>query len=338
MFVGLLSLRTNALKANNVTVRDNEHSFTLDHVEDARLVLVDIAHNHYGIALYTCENTMLENVSAHHNRDHGIAVFFSNNTVMRSVYSSHNNNSGIYTVTSNWTTLSDMRLVGNNEYGFIAPCSFNHGSILNLYSAYNRNGVVLTEAANVKLVNVTTSGNADSSIVVSRCVNTTVQDATVEIRGIIITQSHSTTIVGVTFGIDGMLIENSTHVKITISADDITQNSGFFFLYSTNVTLEGSNFSNIDIADANSRIGPMDIMAIITLSNTTLVLKNCNFIKNSISSIMASSSTIRVEGKVLFSNNSAVSGPAFIFSDSSLLILPENSNVIMPVNMVERST
>ena len=63
-------------------------------------------------------------------------------------------------------------------------------------------------------------------------------------------------------------------------------------------------------------------------------MKKCAFIDNSISAVTAIGSTIRIEESVLFYNIAAISGAAFIFSKSSMLLLPENSHIVFKNNRV----
>ena len=326
-FFGLMFDDSYNLNSINITVKDTNYSLDLSTVKNAILKQVYIKNNSYGLTLVWCDKTIMVNVVIQYTSlSSGIAIAYSNNTVMRSITSSDSSQSGIDATDCNWITLCDANLVGNGENGLNALL-FNHVSVVNLNSSFNRNGVILSDSTTVDFVNLTARGNDDSSIMLRNCVNTILQCAIVETRGIIITNSQNTTIKDVTFGIDGILIQHCTHVKMTVSVDHAMQKIGFSFLYSTHIVLEECNFSNI-----TSRTATRDMLAIITLSNAILVLKNCNFIENSISSIMASSSTIRVEGNVLFTNNSAVSGAAFIISDSSVLILPDNCSLIFQNN------
>ena len=56
-------------------------------------------------------------------------------------------------------------------------------------------------------------------------------------------------------------------------------------------------------------------------------ISDCTFTKNIISSVKAVGSNITISGEVLFSNNRALSGTAFILAINSILIIKDDTNV-----------
>ena len=99
----------------------------------------------------------------------------------------------------------------------------------------------------------------------------------------------------------------------------------------TDVLLEDSVFSGItsDLQQVTTNVAHLP--AIIALHNTKLTLKNCNFTSNRITSILVTHSNITLDENILFESNSAISGAAFIFS-RSVLIVSEQSNVVFRNN------
>ena len=96
----------------------------------------------------------------------------------------------------------------------------------------------------------------------------------------------------------------------------------------TNIVLNDTSFSNMDDpSTASSTSEPTSLPAVITLYNSILIIRDCNFTKNKISSIKAISSNVTMSGKVLFNNNTASSGTVLIFAKNSLLIITNYSNV-----------
>ena len=94
--------------------------------------------------------------------------------------------------------------------------------------------------------------------------------------------------------------------------------------------LEDSVFLNISSSSTlrGRNINPSSLPAVISVYKSFLTIKNCNFTTNSFSNVQAVGSSIRVFGKVIFSNNSALSGTAFIFERSSKLIISDDSYII----------
>ena len=158
-------------------------------MKNAILKLVNIKNNSLGLNILECENTIIVNVVIQYTLHTGIEISLSNNTVMRSITSSDNGKLGIEALGSDWITLCDANLVGNGENGFKAH-SFNYVSVVNVNSSFNRNGVILSDGTTVDLVKITARGNDDSSIMLRNCVNTILQSAIVENRGIIIFTKH----------------------------------------------------------------------------------------------------------------------------------------------------
>ena len=76
----------------------------------------------------------------------------------------------------------------------------------------------------------------------------------------------------------------------------------------------------------------VDLPSIITLYNTNLILRNCKFAFNSVTSVAAISSNITLEENVSFESNFAVSGAAFTLSRSSVLTLSEQCNTVFRNN------
>ena len=106
-------------------------------------------------------------------------------------------------------------------------------------------------------------------------------------------------------------------------------------MHSKYTILEDSIFLNISHSltpGSSSGTDPSSLTAVIKLYNSFLTIKNCNFTRNSVSSVLAVNSTIRVIGKVIFSDNIALSGTAFIFERKSKLIITEDSYMIFQNN------
>ena len=72
---------------------------------------------------------------------------------------------------------------------------------------------------------------------------------------------------------------------------------------------------------------PSTLPAIIGLYQSTLEISECSFKQNHISAVTAHESNITLSGNVVFSNNTAVSGTAFILVQGSIIILVKTSNV-----------
>ena len=67
--------------------------------------------------------------------------------------------------------------------------------------------------------------------------------------------------------------------------------------------------------------------AVIELNDCTVILSNCIFTRNNVTSIRAIGYNIIVEGQIIFSDNRALLGAALLFVSSSVLVISETSTV-----------
>ena len=146
-------------------------------------------------------------------------------------------------------------------------------------------------------------------------------------------------------GYYGILLYYSTDTSMTnVSAADnqqsdiimmntantyITNTTSLITAYdTTNIVLNDTSFSNMYAPTASSGASePTSLPAVITLYNSTLIIRDCNFTRNNISSIKTIGSNVTMCGKVLFHYNTASSGTVLIFAKNSLLIPTDDSNI-----------
>ena len=109
----------------------------------------------------------------------------------------------------------------------------------------------------------------------------------------------------------------------------ITNTTSLITAYnSQNIVLNDTSFSDMYApSTASSTSEPTSLPAVIALYNSTLIIRDCNFTRNSISSIKTIGSTVTISGKVLFHNNTASLGVVLILAKNSLLILTDYSNI-----------
>ena len=109
----------------------------------------------------------------------------------------------------------------------------------------------------------------------------------------------------------------------------ITNTTSLITAYNTiNIILNDTLFSNMDApSTASSTSEPTSLPAVISLYSSTLNITDCNFTRNSISSIKTIGSNITMSGQVLFHNNTASSGTGLISAKNSLLITTDYSNI-----------
>ena len=91
--------------------------------------------------------------------------------------------------------------------------------------------------------------------------------------------------------------------------------------------IRDSSFADINPPGTVGTTNPSTLPAIIGIYQSTLEISECSFKQNHISALRAHESNIKLSGNVMFSNNTALSGTAFILVQGSIINLVKNSNV-----------
>ena len=251
---------------------------------------VSATNNKYdGMHLYSCKNTIMMNISAKNNRGHGMHFYSCENTTMINISAINNQWDGIYIESSEKTTVADISTI-NNQYG----------------------EVHVDKCENTIITNVFAINNMDEGVIQVNCTNTILTDiyAAYNQNGGIVIENHLQNII-----LRNISVNHNEDNQITFSSSD-------------NIQLEYSTFSDIiALPTLNMATNPHTMPAVIELNDCTLIMCNCIFTRNNITSIIAIGSKIIPEGEIIFSDNSALSGAALLFVSSSVLVISESSSV-----------
>ena len=122
---------------------------------------------------------------------------------------------------------------------------------------------------------------------------------------------------------DTPIISANTHHNLSASLcmEKFSQKFGYFCSWkmyipiwpSTNTQIFNSSFVNINPPNPVGTANVSTLPAIITLFQSTLELSECSFKQNHISAVRAHASHITLTGTVIFHNNTAILGSAFIY-------------------------
>ena len=330
----------------NVSAVHNEgDGIWLDDSNDTSMLNVSALHNgKFGIWLFYSTNTSMLNVSAVHNEGDGIWLDDSNDTSMLNVSALHNGKFGIWLFYSTNTSMMNVSAVHNVVVGIWLSHSTNT-SMMNVSAANNVDvGIWLFYSTNTSMMNVYVAHNQNNAIRMSSCINTSLYYSyTYHNRnGIYITESRATHILYLNTG-NTMYIKKSTdtHILNSVLTEHsdieirntantyITNTTSLITAYnSTNIVLNATLFSNMDApSTASSTSEPTSLPAVITLYSSTLIMADCNFTRNNISSIKTIGSNVTMSGKILFHNNTASLGTVLISAKNSLLITTDYSIV-----------
>ena len=265
-----------------------------------------------GMYFYSCENTKMMNISAINNQILGILFHSSKNTTLKNVSSINNLFIGIGFQSCENTTMMNISAI-NNQYAGISIYDSENTTLADISTINNQyNGLRVQACQNTTMTDVVVINNTNEGIIYMNCTNTILIDinATYNRNGGIVIVNHFQNIV-----LRNISVNHNGANQITFSSSDKIQ-------------LEYSTFSDIIVLPAlNIATNPRTVPAVIELNDCTLIMSNCIFTRNNITSIRAIGSKIITEGQIIFSDNCALLGAALLFVSSSVLVISETSSV-----------
>ena len=351
--VGIFLLYSTDTSMTNVSAADNwDAGIYLQNSTDTSMTNVSAAHNGYdGIYLQHSTDTSMTNVSAAHNGGDGIYLYYPTDTSMTNVSAADNGDAGIYLQYSTDTSMTNVSAADNGNGGIYLLGSID-ASMTNVSAADNGNaGIYLLGSIDASMTNVSAADNGNDGIYLQFSTDTSMTNVSAADNGndgIFLYYSTDTSMTNVSAahnGYDGILLFSSSDISMTnVSAihnqqSDITMmntaninisnTTSLIIAYDTiNIVLNDTSFSNMYTpSTASSASEPTSLPAVITLYNSTLIIRDCNFTRNNISSIKIIGSNVTMCGKVLFHYNTASSGTVLIFAKNSLLIPTDDSNI-----------
>ena len=270
----------------------------------------------------------MTNVSAVQNWYNGIYLYLSTDTTMTNVFVADNGYIGIHMWNSTDTSMTNVSAAHNWMDGIGLDYSTNT-NVTNVSAAHNGDdGIDLHRSSNISMMNVSAIHNWDIGIHLYYCTDTIMLNVSAVHNGdigIYLYQSTDTNMINVS-------AEHNHHndiAMINTANTYIVNTKSLITAYNTtNVVLNDTSFSNMFCSSIASSISePTSLPAVITLYSSTLIIRDCNFTRNNISSIKTIGPTVTMSGKVLFHNNTAYSGTVLISAKRSLLIVPKNSKI-----------
>ena len=303
---GVLVYKSRNTSMTNVSAADNGIvGIYLLYSNDTSMTNVSAVHNRYfGIVLYYSTDTSMTNVSAADNGDNGIYLHYSTDTSMTNVSAVHNGHHGIFLYYSTDTSMTNVSAADNGNVGIYLHYSTDT-SMTNVSAVHNGNvGIALLYSTDTSMTNVSAVHN--------------------RYYGIALRYSTDTSMTNVSAADN----QQSDIIMMNAANTYITNTTSLITAYdTTNIVLNDTSFSNMYAPTASSASEPTSLPAVITLYNSTLIIRQCNFTRNNISSIKTIGSNVTMCGKVLFHYNTASSGTVLIFAKNSLLIPTDDSNI-----------
>ena len=289
-----------------------------------------------GRSVGSCENTKAMNIYTI-NQFNGILILGCKNTTMINIYAI-NRYCGISIGFSENTTIMNTYL--SNQFIGMDMMDCNNTTMINISIINNEHGMELNRCKNTTMMNMSVLNNPTAGIGFLKCEDTTMISISAinnHTYGMYFWSCKNTILAFVNAAYNqngGILIErhfgNALLRNISVNHNGKTQIK--FLSSENNIQLEDSIFSDIvALPTFGIDTEPRTIPAVIELNNSTLIMSNCIFTRNNITSTRAIDSKIIVKGKIIFSENQALTGAALLFANS-VLAISETSSVIFKNN------
>ena len=255
-----------------------------------------------GVVLQQCSHLHIQSITERNNDNNGfvsnecgIVVYESSDIEMNSLRAS-NFSYGVWLYKSRNTSMFNVTAV-HIRYNGIRLYYSTNTSMTNVSAAHNggRIGIFLYHSTDTSMANVSATHSRIFGIFLYNCTDTNMMNVSAE---------HNQR--------SGIGIQNTANTYITNTTSLIEASN------TINIVLNYTTFTNMDApSTASDTSEPTNLSAVITLYNSTLIIRDSRFTDNSISSIKAIRSNVTMSGEVLFHNNTASSGTCLIFAKNS---------------------
>ena len=302
---------TNTSMVNILAAHNQVSGLQLTELHSTNMTNISLQNQSYGMQLKYLIYTNMTNVSATHSQFNGIFLLGCTNTNIMKLSAAHNKANGVYFNTCSITSMLHIH-VFYNHYRGIDFFNCKNTNAINVSSTWNRdNGLYFRKCTHTFLFSLSSTHNKEHGILLFSSVDTYIIDA-------IIMNNKK---VGI-----NLIGARNTYIESTTSCISAYTSKNSFLVDS-----EFSNVTSVSLT-TSSAADPTSLPALIVLYSSALTIHNCTFVGNNISSIKAFSSNVVLSGQVIFSNNRAFAGTAFIFARNSTLIITNNSQVSFLTN------
>ena len=349
---------SNTYIVETTAIYNNVHGIYLRTVNNIQITNTTTTHNvQWGIILYEVINVSLKRTTAMFNGWDGIYLAGVTKSNISITMTAHNNIAGMFLIKTNNTYIVETTAIYNNIDGIYLG-TVNNIQITNTTTTHNvRCGIILYEVINVSLKRTTAMFNRVDGIYLYGVTNSNIHitmTAHNNRSGVLLWNTSNTYIVETTAIYNrgsGIFVFKSRHINImnasihnnngsTIYSDEYFLKLGYLFnpneqilvVSCTEIIIDNSSFVDINAQRSASTTNPSTLPAIIGVSSSTLEISECSFKQNHISAVRAFRSNVTLSGNVLFSNNTAVFGTAFVLVQGSVIRLVRNTNIIFKNN------
>ena len=356
---GLYMRGAGNVSITNITARYNGmDGIYLYKINNMQITNITTTHNvRRGISLYEVINILLKRTTAMFNGWDGLYLQGVTKSNISITMTAHNNQSGMVLCFTNNIYIVNTTAIYNNKDG-IYLSTINNIQITNTTTTNNaQHGIFLSHANNILLKRTTAMFHQDDGIYLEAVTKSNISitmTAHNNLSGMFLMFTSNIYIVETTSMNNrgnGISMLESRHIHITNASihNNIASTSinygdflRFGYFYNTNVQIlvescteiiiDNSSFVDINAQRSASTTNPSTLPVIIGVYSSTLEISECSFKQNHISAVRAHESNITLSGNVLFSNNTAVFGTAFVLVQGSIIRLVRNTNIIFKNN------
>ena len=358
---GLYMRRAGNVSITNITTRyNNLDGIFLDKINNVQITNTTTTHNEQeGIALFDIINISLKRTTAMFNGGTGIVLYDVTKSNISITMTAHNNHSGMDLGWTDNTYIERTTTMFNGRDGIYLSDVTKSNISITMTAHNNGSGMSLWDASNTYIERTTAMFNGWDGIYLYGVTKSNISitmTAHNNQSGMSLWNANNTYIVDTTAiynGGSGIIVFDSRHINIMNArrihnnnnsyipyADEYFRQIGFLFNPNvqisvgscTEIVIENSSFVDINAQRSVSTTNPSTLPVIIGVFSSTLEISECSFKQNHISAVRAHESNITLSGNVLFSNNTAVFGTAFILDRGSIIHLVRNTNVIFENN------
>ena len=312
-----------------ITAHNDRGGMILQETYNTCIVETTAAYNNKnGMGMQRMNKTIILNTTLHNNGLNGMLSTELNNTHIIKTTAMHNGHHGIEIFKSKYTFISNTISLNNSDG--IGMKEMNITNIVNTIARQNRKyGIFIQNMSSTCLTNTTAIRNRLGGIVLNRINNSNIKAINASYNG----GSGFSTYFSRNTSINDACIQNNDGSRMFLK--EYSLKFGYFFKIhvqisvwsSTETIIQNSSFVGINQPNSVGTTNPSSLPAIIGLYQSTLEISECSFKQNHISAVRAHESNITLSGNVVFSNNTAVSGTAFILVQGSIISMIKNSNV-----------
>ena len=329
-----LSQTNNTYIVETTAIYNNMHGIYLYEINNIQITNTSTIYNNMdGISLETINNIQITNTTTTHNVQNGIILYEAINILLKGTTAMFNGVYGIHLYVITKSNVSVTMTAHNNGSG-MSLRQINNTYIVDTTAIYNNgDGIYLGSINNIQITNTTTTHNVQFGITLYEVINISLKRTTAMYNG-----GH------------GIIVSDSRHINIMnasvhnnnasiLYSDEYYLHLGYFFspklqisvAYCTEIIINNSSFVDINAQRSASTTNPSTLPVIIGVYWSTLEISECSFKQNHISAVRAHESNITLSGNVLFSNNRAVFGTAFVLVQSIINVV-RNTNIIFKNN------